>query len=284
MKRLNSPDRLAQHLALLEAAMGLRLVKTLRPGATAAQLAKLARALERPVPPELREWFAWHDGQRADAEFDAENNMRLLSVSSAVSAYRFLNDPREDICAPCRDSWFPLGESPGGDYLVLDVDTGRVLVWRHDDPKRPNVAPSLEAYVEQTARSFRKRSATRRPPKPPTSSLEVPSPPPENHLQWKRVTQAPTRAQLGAQPVGTVYCINPNPENHALYARVAAKRWLYVGGRSIRSALRFWKVAAARQSVEGLFFATDAELAGKLGKRLRAGWRVLSAVASTRAG
>ncbi|GAC1561260.1 MAG: hypothetical protein NVS3B10_19150 [Polyangiales bacterium] len=93
--------------------------KRLRPGATPAKLAKLAKRV--PVSDELATFFRWHDGQTQPAQLHAADNRTPLSVDEAIDAWTFLGDPAEDVRQPWSKAWLPLMTNGAGDYLCIDT-------------------------------------------------------------------------------------------------------------------------------------------------------------------
>jgi len=63
-----------------------RFHKNLRPGASAAELVALAKAIGRPVPAALRELLAWHNGQGDDYVGYFVDHWLLMSTDRIAAA------------------------------------------------------------------------------------------------------------------------------------------------------------------------------------------------------
>jgi cell wall assembly regulator SMI1 len=112
-----------------------RAARELRPGATAAAIASLERALGRALPDDYKASLARHDGRVAlsDQEYLSTDAVAQRAASlRAVAAW----DAR----------WIPFASDSGGNLLCLD-ERGRVFAWEAGDTGP--VASSFGAWLSQ---------------------------------------------------------------------------------------------------------------------------------------
>jgi cell wall assembly regulator SMI1 len=151
---MTSPTPLGIALADLDAAIskhGPDVFDKLRAGVTTAELDVLSASVG-PLPKELVEWFAWHDGQDGTGNIGPSGNDYLLSVAGMAADRQFLS---EEGNPPFEPDWLPLMANGGGDYVVYDRAEGRLLRYFHDDDARPVVAASLTAWAIELAAAWR---------------------------------------------------------------------------------------------------------------------------------
>lgn len=125
---------------------------TLGPPATEAELAALETEFNLTLPPELRTWWSWHNGQSG---FESLHDYRSLqSVSSAAETMRVNLDLVDDFVSNWwRPAWVPLLETASGDHLCLDLEgtftgkPGQLLEHWHDGEPRTVLFPNLPAWL-----------------------------------------------------------------------------------------------------------------------------------------
>lgn len=139
-------DDLFQKLdgALERAAPGLH--ANLRGAATLREVEGAERALGVPLPAELRELYAWHDGQTGSGTFPAHG--KSVAEGFFVPLARSLEVRARHVDHGWPSGWLPLIDAGNGDYLCFDLDGGGVVEFQHETPRRPLVAPSLAAWIE----------------------------------------------------------------------------------------------------------------------------------------
>jgi cell wall assembly regulator SMI1 len=167
----------------LEAILGVqrpKVLRTLRPGTKANDLAQLVAALGQPLPHEVQRFFQCHDGQRdsRDAPFirtgdEFDEPFRLLPIADslrerlqwldllAAGALRGTALPAAGVAqAWFHPGWLPLTADGLGNHHCLDLApaaTGRmgqvILVW-HDQAARLLVADSIAEWLTQIAESL----------------------------------------------------------------------------------------------------------------------------------
>jgi cell wall assembly regulator SMI1 len=118
----------------------------LQPAARPQQLTALEQTLGRPLPQELHQLLAWHNGQKEDligAFVEAWNLMSAEEIGLEYAERKKNSDP------PWNDSWMPFLDDGQGDLVLLDSATAGGPVrelWRgRQEPE--TVAPSLTAWV-----------------------------------------------------------------------------------------------------------------------------------------
>jgi cell wall assembly regulator SMI1 len=123
-----------------------RFHKNLQPGASAAQLQALDKALGKPAPGGLRTLQAWHNGQGDDFVGYFENHWLLMSTTTIAAAKQELDAGAVD---GWKKEWIPFLDDDGGDFLVLDTSEAEppVLAFYLGKPKAAKVAASLEAWL-----------------------------------------------------------------------------------------------------------------------------------------
>jgi cell wall assembly regulator SMI1 len=140
-------SRVQQLLAQLEAWLRRHraaYLKELRPGAGAADLAALDKALAAPAPDELRALLAWHNGQNQEFTGRFEEDWMLLSTAEIA-------ETRRDLASGWVKSLIPFLDDDDGNYLGIDTSTAEHPVCACGDDKpeqRRVVARSLVAWLE----------------------------------------------------------------------------------------------------------------------------------------
>ena len=124
-----------------------RYLEGLAPGATSEQLASLQNTLGVPLPDDLRELLAWHNGQDDESAGAFEGHWYLMSTHEIESAWRELTGNAE---RGWRREWVPFLEDDRGNYVFLDASHpgGSVRESWERNPEQPTVAPSLAAWLQ----------------------------------------------------------------------------------------------------------------------------------------
>jgi cell wall assembly regulator SMI1 len=192
------PPELAATLARIDellAKVDPDALQTLRPGAKPAQLAKLAKSLA--VPDDVLAFFRWHDGQTKPARLQPDDNRTPLSIDRALSAWKFLGDPDEEIKQPWSKTWLPLLTNGAGDYLCVETaarGAGKLIAYFHDDKARPVQFASLAAWATSVVAELAKQK-----PLPPPGKRVVLD---ASATTWTKLKKPPTEAQLDKRPIG----------------------------------------------------------------------------------
>lgn len=131
------------------------LARSLQPGAKDEPLVTLRETCfeGKALPHDLETFYRWHDGQHGYQALHPYDNRTLLSIQEALEAWRFLNDPKEDILQPMMKTWLPLFYNGSGDYVVYDLvgaNQGKLITYWHDDAIRKVAYSNLEAWATDT--------------------------------------------------------------------------------------------------------------------------------------
>jgi cell wall assembly regulator SMI1 len=140
-------------------------VPFLRPGADGRSLRRIETKLGKPLPPDIWMLYAAHDGQPEGAP-NLYLNQRWLPLDLVRVAW-------EDLCLRYGDSgtpngkwplqtavwstsWLPLFGSSHGDHYCIDLrpergDSGRVIWFLYDQPKRAIIAKSIAHLLWRVA-------------------------------------------------------------------------------------------------------------------------------------
>ena len=116
------------------------------------------------VPEDLTTLYLWHNGQASDQRLIPDETFRLLPITEALRNWGFFLDPESEYLEPYSPTWFPLIGNGNSDYLVYDLENGRLIAYWHDDPDRDVEHPSLEdwadALVEELAATAPRKAPT----------------------------------------------------------------------------------------------------------------------------
>ncbi len=126
-----------------------RYARGLRPGATEDDFVALRGSLNEPVPEDLRQLLAWHNGQGDDFAGAFEDNWSLMSTAEIADAKRDLDAQAGDGQTGWQPAWIPILDDDSGNYLCLDPTLPGVPLreFRSTSPEAPTVAPSLGAWL-----------------------------------------------------------------------------------------------------------------------------------------
>lgn len=135
---------------------------TLSPPATEAEIVALEAEFQVTLPPELRLWFGWRNGQKGFDNF-FQNNM-LHSVSSAAEAMRvnceMLEAGEFELKNWWAPGWVPFLENGGGDHVCLDLEgtftgqPGQIIRHWHDWESRTVLFPNLSAWLTAVIHAY----------------------------------------------------------------------------------------------------------------------------------
>ncbi len=103
------------------------------------------------VPQDLETLYKWHNGQTGYYSLNQEDNRTLLSISEVIEAWKFMNDPMEEILEPWSKSWIPILDNGAGDYIVYEsegIQTGKLISYWHDDEERWVEFENLESWAQ----------------------------------------------------------------------------------------------------------------------------------------
>jgi cell wall assembly regulator SMI1 len=133
--------------------------KAMRPGASDAALAALAKAIGAAVlPDDVAAFFRWHDGQATPRSLREDDNRTPMSVDDALDAWSFLSDPTEDVLQPWKKTWLPVLENGAGDHLCFDLADGSLVAYWHAEEDRRVEHASLAAWADDVIASLTKEA------------------------------------------------------------------------------------------------------------------------------
>jgi hypothetical protein len=170
----------------------------LKPGASDASLAKLAKTIGAAVPEDLAAFFRWHDGESRVASLQAGDNRTPMSIAGAIDAWMFLSDPSEDILQPWKRTWVPIFENGAGDHLCFDLKGGALVEYWHADEDRGVAFPSLAAWADATIAALREA----KPPAPVAERKKVTLD--AAGATWTQIAKPPAEKHVAKKAVGSV--------------------------------------------------------------------------------
>lgn len=137
--------------------------RTLRPGASDGEIARLAARIGETLPPALVALYQWRDGQDDDCEIGFEFNRMFLPLEAVhvalddLAAEHGAHAARSESARPrWRPRWLPWLGNGAGDYLMVDLEgafadaggvPGQVLQYWGDWQDRMILFPSVEAWL-----------------------------------------------------------------------------------------------------------------------------------------
>jgi cell wall assembly regulator SMI1 len=131
-------------------------LEKLNPPASTAALEKLAAAARGPLPPGLVTMYQAHDGAKDDSAVLAAMRtpqdaqwVRYAFWLSAEGAVRELAMMRD--LGDWPEGLVPFAVDAGGNLLVVELGSGRVLARDHEDGVGVELAPSMDAWISDLA-------------------------------------------------------------------------------------------------------------------------------------
>lgn len=139
-------------------------LRRLRPPIEPATLAKLEATAGKPLPASLVEAYLAHDGAAGEhptvfgavrAPKDAlwARHMWWLPADRAVGSVLFMRELSVDV--PDSKTWpaalLPIAEDGGGNKIVVDLDSGEVSAWDHEDGTTTKLAADVGTWMTQLA-------------------------------------------------------------------------------------------------------------------------------------
>jgi cell wall assembly regulator SMI1 len=139
------------------------------PGATPHTLQELAKAIGRPLPPELAEHLRIHDGQPRLSPFGLDSCAFLSSsgiaqvhkelceslASGAFEGLEAVNNDGKVKADWWNRNWIPFMQHPLGGYRCVDMDPGpngkpgQIIMWWDENEDRDVYAESLTGQIER---------------------------------------------------------------------------------------------------------------------------------------
>ncbi|GAB3637994.1 hypothetical protein GCM10027422_35840 [Hymenobacter arcticus] len=135
----------------------------LNPPVSAAALAAFETEFEVPLPPELRQWLGWHDGQPARL-FDSLVGLycfpSLADMADTMRINRELLADGDFVPNWWRPTWLPFLTNGSGDHLCLDPEgtftsqPGQLIEHWHDGEARTVLFPTLTAWLAAVVAAY----------------------------------------------------------------------------------------------------------------------------------
>jgi len=137
--------------------------RKLRPPAPAAAIANLEKAIKRPLPAAVADAYRAHDGATGESStvFGAIRTpkriqwarlMWWLPVEEAYARLKFMEDLGE-----WPEGQFPIAEDAGGNLILIDLASGAVTAWDHEDWSRKELANDLGVLMTTLAEDMEAR-------------------------------------------------------------------------------------------------------------------------------
>ncbi len=132
--------------------------KSLQQGATEDELEFFREKFftGKEIPEGLITLYKWHNGQVRFHSLNQDDNRTFLPINEVIDAWKFLNNPMEEIREPWSKSWIPILYNGAGDYVVYETkgsDKGKLIEYWHDDEDRDIVYDSLDEWAEEVLAS-----------------------------------------------------------------------------------------------------------------------------------
>lgn len=135
----------------------------LNPAATPQELAAFEADFGWPLPPELRTWFSWRNGQAAQVFDSLVGSYTFPSLDEIAETVRINRELLADgDFAPdwWSEHWLPWLTNGSGDHLCLDLDgtftqqPGQVLEHWHDGPERTVLFPDFKHWLTAVVQAY----------------------------------------------------------------------------------------------------------------------------------
>ena len=138
----------------------------LRPPASSDELGKLERAVGRKLPPAIVAAYLAHDGALEDAttvfggtrvpkNLPLARFMCWLSIERVCEQLAFMKD-----LGDWPEERMPLAEDAGGNLLIVDLSTGEIAAFDHEDWSAVALAPDLDKWMTNLADDMDKNLVT----------------------------------------------------------------------------------------------------------------------------
>jgi len=132
-------------------------LRKLRPPASAAAIAKLEQLMKRQLPQGIADAYRAHDGAtgenstvfgaiRAHRDIEWARYMWWLPLEEAYARLKFMEDLGE-----WPEGQFPFAEDAGGNLILVDLASGAVTAWDHEDWSRKALAKDFSLLMSNLA-------------------------------------------------------------------------------------------------------------------------------------
>ena len=111
----------------------------LLPPASSEEIASLKAELEDKLGDvstfELETLYSWHNGQSGPLGLMNDNRV-FMTLKDALNTWAFYINPNNEYQEPYERNWFPIMSNGASDYLVMDIGSGALIAYWHDDEER----------------------------------------------------------------------------------------------------------------------------------------------------
>jgi cell wall assembly regulator SMI1 len=141
----------------------------LGPPTTDAEMAAVKAAFALVLPPELRHWYGWRNGQAPFCFDSLVGPYEFPSLADVADSMRINCELLADgdfVANWWRPSWFPFLTNGSGDHLCLDLEgtftgqPGQLIEHWNDDATRTVVFPTLSAWLAAAVAAYETAGAT----------------------------------------------------------------------------------------------------------------------------
>ena len=112
-------------------------------GALDALNREIAEVIGAPAPSELAVWFRFCNGGHGTYRLIPSGSWLPMTLAETTKVWRFFRNPKSEYLGSYEAKWLPLFGNGMGDHLVLDLVSGALIEYWHDDADRPKVHDSL---------------------------------------------------------------------------------------------------------------------------------------------
>jgi cell wall assembly regulator SMI1 len=135
----------------------------LNPPATAAEIAAFEAEVGLQLPPELRAWYGWHNGQHGGCFDTLEANHECASLRDMADTMRInreLLEAGDFVANWWRPGWLPFLTNGNGDQVCLDLEgtftgqPGQLIEHWHDWEQRDILFPNLTAWLAAVVQAY----------------------------------------------------------------------------------------------------------------------------------
>lgn len=117
--------------------------ETLNPGVEAEDLESLEELLGRPLPGDLKASLQVYDGCAFDTFHLIDETWALLDAKSMGQFYKSLQTEGLERS----EYYLPIARSGGGDYVLIDLETGELRRQKRDQENLPLIAASYLEWI-----------------------------------------------------------------------------------------------------------------------------------------
>jgi predicted DNA-binding WGR domain protein/cell wall assembly regulator SMI1 len=156
-----------------------------------------------PVPPDLYEWFSWHNGQKDEGEILIDRTFILMPISEAVEICKAYRESKANWAESWDKDWVPVMENGGGDYLCYDPVYGNLSHFWHDaTPEHPGPSGGFDNFIHLAEDALKLRQETAPGPPPLKFEWDLSKATPLSKVDYQMVFKAPQGTTYYGGPAG----------------------------------------------------------------------------------